>query len=647
MTEFFPSLEIIKALKTNPPTPGEIQLLNILSGMDANLKVYYHPYLDNTRHNVIVVINARIGVHLITVSDKDSAQCINDKAHFYHASTKHLSILKSDPQASPFDTVRKLRYYMYDHFPSLADRRLLAELGSIKPCKHIVQTAVFFSNLTFHDLQAIYGTYLTTNKDRYVYKGFTTVWCKDNTPAAIAHQLSSFTRPAGFDTHLQAAFETLLKPSVEQLEQLEAFQLTKEQQIFAEYTPNTTDRIRVSKVKGIAGSGKTFVIAQKAINYYFATNKPVLILTYNITLRRYIRDKITRNAHAQELPECAFDIIHFDGLLYVLHRLLNLQEYLNFSDFPTRDEYYREYIHQLSQYPHKLPKYEIILIDEVQDYCYEWIKFIQDHLLTPQGEMLVCADEKQNIYGREMDKENRLPRIPKSPGKWSTLKQCLRMTTENTDLALAFQQRFLLQYAVDEREPASRQLDLFSQASERLYLYFESENEKTLQQIVDVVSNYIHSRNKSPNDICIMSQQYEILRRIDHLLRSANGEEYTTRTFESQEAYDALCKKFSSPNDKTILKDKLDRIRRDYKVDFNMNCNTIKLSTVHSFKGWEIDTAVLIITTPKIHKNESEDELIYTAITRAKNNLIIINLGNQKYQEFFTQNKLGITSLNP
>ncbi|UXZ08814.1 hypothetical protein F1B95_08640 [Clostridium perfringens] len=58
----------------------------------------------------------------------------------------------------------------------------------------------------------------------------------------------------------------------------------------------------------------------------------------------------------------------------------------------------------------------------------------------------------------------------------------------------------------------------------------------------------------------------------------------------------------------------------------------LKISTIHSFKGWEIDTLVLILDE-NTDENLNE-ELIYTAITRCKKNLIIYGLRNSKYYNF-------------
>lgn len=77
---------------------------------------------------------------------------------------------------------------------------------------------------------------------------------------------------------------------------------------------------------------------------------------------------------------------------------------------------------------------------------------------------------------------------------------------------------------------------------------------------------------------------------------------------------------------------KYEDIRNNKKAHFWMNTGTIKISTIHSFKGWESDTVFLILEK---HKDGATafDELIYTGITRCRSNLVIINFGNEEYHD--------------
>jgi superfamily I DNA/RNA helicase len=133
--------------------------------------------------------------------------------------------------------------------------------------------------------------------------------------------------------------------------------------------------------------------------------------------------------------------------------------------------------------------------------------------------------------------------------------------------------------------------------------------------------NEIHS-----SDSGVLCSKIEVLRAVDFSIRTIKHEN-TTIAFESQEEY--LENKDNN--------DKIEELRRLRKNHFYMKTGTIKLSTVHSFKGWEIDTLFLFIQDEEGEKEFENAELIYTGLTRARKNLVIFNLGNKKYDNFFKQ----------
>ena len=115
--------------------------------------------------------------------------------------------------------------------------------------------------------------------------------------------------------------------------------------------------------------------------------------------------------------------------------------------------------------------------------------------------------------------------------------------------------------------------------------------------------------------------------------------------FETLEQYNELKKKTQNV---IYFESDLDDIRRAAKTHFTTDCDAIKISTIHSFKGWESKNVILLLQ-PEIKDDEKFEgyyiktrentpALIYTAITRARNNLFIINLGNKKYDSFFKDN---------
>ena len=113
----------------------------------------------------------------------------------------------------------------------------------------------------------------------------------------------------------------------------------------------------------------------------------------------------------------------------------------------------------------------------------------------------------------------------------------------------------------------------------------------------------------------------------------------------TEEEYQKLVKRHGENSSK--LKEQLRKYRRTKKFHFQMNSGKLKFSTIQSFKGWEVENIFLIINlnNPNIKdlNNISEDEIIYTGISRAKKNLIILEIGESKYTDFF---KLYLSSQN-
>ena len=82
------------------------------------------------------------------------------------------------------------------------------------------------------------------------------------------------------------------------------------------------------------------------------------------------------------------------------------------------------------------------------------------------------------------------------------------------------------------------------------------------------------------------------------------------------------------------------RLENVVKTKFTMQTNNLKLSTIQSFKGWEAPTVICIIQNDRYSDDNVilSHELVYTGITRAKENLFVINIGNNKYHDFFKEN---------
>ena len=91
-----------------------------------------------------------------------------------------------------------------------------------------------------------------------------------------------------------------------------------------------------------------------------------------------------------------------------------------------------------------------------------------------------------------------------------------------------------------------------------------------------------------------------------------------------------------------IMAKDYDTIREHKKAHFYMHPGYMKISTIHSFKGWESKMIFLIIDK-YVANDQSLDEIVYTGITRCKEHLYIINMNNNAYDKKL---KMLIDSMN-
>ena len=112
-------------------------------------------------------------------------------------------------------------------------------------------------------------------------------------------------------------------------------------------------------------------------------------------------------------------------------------------------------------------------------------------------------------------------------------------------------------------------------------------------------------------------------------------------TFETQEVYDKVLAENNGNTKSEHFVDTIKDVRDNKKLHFTMETDQIKISSIHSYKGWDADNVILIIQPDDDLDDFGESavmgrpELIYTAITRAKQNLFVLNMGNCRFDDFF------------
>lgn len=686
MAILYPPVEVIKKRKP-AATPGERALLSfLLHNYNDEYEIFFQPFLNGDLPDIIVM-HRGCGVMIFEVKDWDLSN--------YRVTSSGKWIVPVNDAVyknTPLRQVLRYKEKLYDlHIDSLLNLRL-------KDYKYwyVVNCAVYFHCSTTKEAnEKCNGKLLcdachvsisekcttcqkkmrcceiaenrTMEQEKcrkyktFVDKNFTILGndaLNKATMDRIFDERWMSRHSRYFTDDLYNSFIRILRPSYHTIENGMGITLSQEQKLLAQSTEGERKRI-----KGVAGSGKTLVLAQRAVNAHKRTQGLVLILTFNITLRNYIHDKISqiREEFAWEF----FNISNYHD--FITSNMNNVG--IDFDFLVTdkdgnkvfmddraafdraADEKIYSNLHLFDGHRDKLPKYDVILIDETQDYKENWIRIIKDNFATDNAEIVAFADEKQNIYSRKLD-EDKMPVIPIQSGPWDKkLNKSYRLSKKIALLVSDFQKKYFAQkYAIENQIETDAMLLLFEPYIEYHY-YKPSADGMEDKNLAKYIYAQILKHSINSNDVTILSSRIRMLRSLDYMLRKESKEK-TNIMFESREEF---LQQF--PNSTTGLEKnkEIEKIRKNRKANFWMNRGTIKLSTIHSFKGWESPAVFLVIEdnirassllNNQFQPGEFSDELVYTGMTRCQNHLFIINMGNQLYHEYFSNSTLIDSKIN-
>ena len=647
MATLIPSLEVAKRAKQKP-TEGELFLLEFLATKFGDrVEVYFQPCFNGDRPD-IVLMSPDEGVIIIEVKDW------NLDLYGIDLNNKWSVTAISQRIKSPFQQVYAYKKNFFEiHVNGLLEKSLKSP-NFFK----IIKTYVYFHHANKQSMNNLYRPHLDRlqelsrrNDEDYKHENIhyedyekKRAWIergkhkyeRDMSFALYKDKLPKIAFPINakniiFDESVYNEFKRLLNPPYHYASEGNPPKYSEKQRLLIKSAAQAR-----TKICGLAGSGKTVVLAGRAVNAHMRHGGKVLILTFNITLCSYIHDKIS--AVREDFSWPSFDITNYHK--FITNALNNssiefeIPDNLQSNDkdpfiareiAKRRDNYLEEtYFSNLRVFEDQevKTKYDTILIDEIQDYKPEWIKIIRSFFLEEDGEMLLFGDEKQNIYKRALDGARR-SKVVEGFGTWVKLTKSYRYKEQSPIIPLvdAFQKNFLLQdYELDTDE--SFQPSLIG-VGVQAYSTFDIHNVNLLaKKIIDIAkANKIH-----PNDISIISSQELILRKLDYVLRtSETHKERTLCSFPSLEV--AEHPKYSQ-NYREISAAK--------KKGFNLNSGVMKLSSIHSFKGFESPFIFLLAST------KDSPELILTGLTRAKENLVVFIEESSLFYDFFSKhlNKL-------
>lgn len=508
MAIFKPTLEKIKQFKV-PPTNGERVLLKFLEcTLDDSFEVYFNPFLNGDRPDVLIM-RQNYGVMIIEVKDwkLDNFQLDERKKWLF---TQNKSIVKS-----PIDQVLKYKKNLFDlHVTDL----LLAKIKDFRNF-NIVSCAVYFhcANHTYINHMLVepykedikYQTFLKYNidfigSDDLNQNYFNSLLKKRY---LIAEHPSVF-----FTDNLYENFKRILSPPIHLRTQGNVYKYSNKQEdiIYGEWKNGHREVRLEQRVRGVFGSGKTTVLAARAVQAYkralSRNNYPkILILTYNITLKNFIHDKMNRVD--ETFPLESFIIINYHQFINAELNNLNIEvevpkdiDNTHLSEY-LENNYYGN-VKLFDKYKAKIVKYDAVLIDEIQDYHRAWMDIIKNYFRDPKGDYVLFGDVKQNIYGQAIHNKDVITNVRGV----NELKYCYRSDFKVRDLAQLFQKNiFGSKYEIDDFSENGKTIFFGVEQEKEGYVnYMYLQDKKHVPALYNIIRGNILNKNSniSPNDQC-------------------------------------------------------------------------------------------------------------------------------------------------
>ncbi len=279
------------------------------------------------------------------------------------------------------------------------------------------------------------------------------------------------------------------------------------------------------KISGVAGSGKTQVLAFRAVNALKRTGGDVLVLTYNITLANYLKFRLSEIR--EDFSWEKIDVYPYHQFFRI--RAAECQLHVEFGSY--QDETFFD-----NSRNHK--KYSAVFVDEVQDYTTEWLRIImQNFLLEPNGELVVFGDPKQNVYQRPLDTNGDI-RLGVIGGQWNRqLSTSRRFTNPRlANLATAFQAQFMANLPTDN---IAAENAMPNTLNFQILTYIDLRQNCSIDAIIANLINIITNDNNDARDFVVLASSTKLLRNIDFLYRQRTNEQ-TEITFISSESLERL-----------------------------------------------------------------------------------------------------------
>lgn len=587
-----PPLEALELLRT-PLTEGERRVLDyFLEVLPPSWEIYLQPHLNGLRPD-FVLLHPRNGIAVFEVKDWD----LDAMDYFVRNGNGHAPKLMGRRDCRTFslakqDPVAKISLYKEEIFdlycPSLPAGTGFGSIvaGIIFPFASTDAARNLLDRLRkhhghdqFEKLYPIVGMDLLAERDPLVIK-------KCVLPSLQTMDQRMNTNVAADLRHW------LVEPefSAEQRRPL-LLEMSPRQRSICE----NKQQVALRRIRGPAGSGKSLVLAGRAAQLALE-GKRVLVITFNITLLNYLLDLAVRYAQNGKVRKQIVALNYHFWCKRLAIETGHQAEYAGLWDGDHKvvlDELLAAKAKSWSCDLDDADCWDAILVDEGQDLRLSWWDSLRSTLRRDgTGEMLLCADSTQNVYGLvpwtgvEMSGAG-------FRGKWLELETSYRMPATLCALAKRFVESFLPNAEGPPPEPPQGRFDF-----KTVIRWQHVPPDAAAQACVDSLLGMIQAADPplAFADLACLVDSVEVGQQVVKLLRARRiGSIHTFGVGE-----DAMS---------------IEQDSRRKKLAFYKGDARVKVTTVHCYKGLESKAVVLQISRAK---TATELALAYAGLTRMK-----------------------------
>lgn len=342
-------------------------------------------------------------------------------------------------------------------------------------------------------------------------------------------------------------------------------------------------------IHGVAGSGKTMILAYRCIHLARLLHKPILVLCYNVTLAARLRELV-----AEHGVEDRINVYSFHRWCQTILKTYNLSAPRNEAD--PFDAIVNTVIKNTEKGNIPKGQYGAVLIDEGHDFQPEWLRLVVDMVDPDTKSFLLLYDDAQSIYTRSKGLGFALKDVGVEAQGRTTI---LKLNYRNSQQILSFAYDFLGDY-----------LEAAERTEDRGELIAPDSGGQSGP--APVIKDFTSFTEEAAYIVTLFARLHEE-RKLEWRSMSA--------LYCHNWMGKALADQFSKAGVPIQwLKGSAE------KRDFDISDDSVKLMTMHSSKGLEFETVAACGVGYMGTDDDrllQEAKLLYVAMTRATKNLLL------------------------